>query len=64
MFTVVRRRPRLTTYIAKLILASASHMITALVLFNYKATFFALSIVKILLEKKYLLFVTLSLMIC
>lgn len=53
--------PFLSTYIAKLISAPASHMIAPLVLLNHKLTLFALPIVQTILKKPQLLKLTLAL---
>lgn len=64
MISVVSRRPRLSTYITKLITTSTSHMITSLILFNNKLTLFTLSVVKIALEKIDLLGIAFAHMNC
>jgi len=59
----MRSRPRFSTYVAKLILTPAGHVVAALVLFNDEPAFFALSVVQILLKKQDFLLVALSLVV-
>ena len=47
----MRRSPRLSTYIAKLITTPTSHMIASLIFFNNELTFLTLSIVQITFKK-------------
>ena len=63
MLSIVRRRPLFTTDIAELIPTPTCHVIAALIFFDYKITPLALPVVQVLLKKKQLFAVTVSLVL-
>ena len=64
VIAIVGTGPGSPTYVAELVLAPAGHVVAALVLFDHEATFFALSVVQIILKKLHFLLVAFPLVGC
>jgi hypothetical protein len=62
MVAVMCRVPNCTADVAKLVSATAGHVIAALIFLNYKPTFFTLAVMQVVLEEFHFMFITRTLM--